>query len=107
VPRRGGPEFDSSEGFRDFIDYNIEILHFRRAHHEAPAMDVYNDGKRIVGPDRAISQNPDRFRAKRTLDLDLARREVGQVWYWNEAQQRERIASGVMTARFEELRGAR
>jgi alkanesulfonate monooxygenase SsuD/methylene tetrahydromethanopterin reductase-like flavin-dependent oxidoreductase (luciferase family) len=22
--RRGGPEFDSSEGFRDFIDYNIE-----------------------------------------------------------------------------------
>jgi alkanesulfonate monooxygenase SsuD/methylene tetrahydromethanopterin reductase-like flavin-dependent oxidoreductase (luciferase family) len=24
VRRRGGPEFDSSEGFRDFIDYNIE-----------------------------------------------------------------------------------
>jgi hypothetical protein len=22
--RRGGPEFDSSEGFRDFTDYNIE-----------------------------------------------------------------------------------
>src|ERR1700746_1081304 len=22
--RRGGPEFDSAEGFRDFIDYNIE-----------------------------------------------------------------------------------
>src|SRR5437763_9756401 len=22
--RRGGPEFDSSEGFRDFVDYNIE-----------------------------------------------------------------------------------
>jgi len=22
--RRGSPEFDSSEGFRDFIDYNIE-----------------------------------------------------------------------------------
>jgi hypothetical protein len=22
--RRGGPDFDSSEGFRDFIDYNIE-----------------------------------------------------------------------------------
>src|SRR5258705_12761372 len=22
--RRGGPEFDSSEGFRDFIEYNIE-----------------------------------------------------------------------------------
>jgi alkanesulfonate monooxygenase SsuD/methylene tetrahydromethanopterin reductase-like flavin-dependent oxidoreductase (luciferase family) len=22
--RRGGPEFDSSEGFRDFIDYNVE-----------------------------------------------------------------------------------
>src|ERR1700741_4964778 len=22
--RRGGPEFDSSEGFRDFIDYNID-----------------------------------------------------------------------------------
>jgi Luciferase-like monooxygenase len=24
VLRRGGPEFDSSEGFRDFIEYNIE-----------------------------------------------------------------------------------
>jgi hypothetical protein len=22
--RRGGPDFDSSESFRDFIDYNIE-----------------------------------------------------------------------------------
>ena len=22
--RRGGPEFDSAEGFHDFIDYNIE-----------------------------------------------------------------------------------
>ena len=22
--RRGGPEFDSSEGFRDFIEYNVE-----------------------------------------------------------------------------------
>src|SRR6202158_4396980 len=22
--RRGGPEFDSAEGFRDFIDYNVE-----------------------------------------------------------------------------------
>src|SRR5258707_7195947 len=22
--RRGGPEFDSAEGFRDFIEYNIE-----------------------------------------------------------------------------------
>src|SRR6516225_8320002 len=41
-------------------------------------MDVYNDGERIVGPDRAISQNPDRLRAKRTLDVDLARRDVGQ-----------------------------
>ena len=37
-------------------------------------MDVHDDGKRIVGPDRAIGQNPDRFRAKRTLDMDLARR---------------------------------
>ena len=43
-------------------------------------MDVYNDGKRIVGRDRAIDQNPDRFGAKRTLDVDLARRDVGQVW---------------------------
>ena len=24
--RRGGPEFDSSEGFRDFIEYNIEAF---------------------------------------------------------------------------------
>jgi hypothetical protein len=22
--RRGGPEFDSAEGYRDFIEYNIE-----------------------------------------------------------------------------------
>ncbi len=30
--RRGGREFDSSEGFRDFIEYNIEAeaLGFRR-----------------------------------------------------------------------------
>src|SRR5215467_12732681 len=54
-------------------------------------MDVYNDGKRMVGSDRAISQNPDRFRAKRTLDVDLARRDVGQVWCRNGAQQCERI----------------
>src|SRR5262249_13991892 len=58
-----------------------------------PPMDVYNDGKRIVGPDRGISQNPDRFRAKRTLDVDLARRDVGQVRFWNGAQQRERIGA--------------
>src|SRR3954451_15188066 len=56
-------------------------------------MDVYDDGKRIVGPDRAISQNPDRFRAKRTLDVDLARRDVGQVRYRNGTQQRERIGA--------------
>ena len=56
-------------------------------------MDVYNDGKRIVGPDRAISQNPDRFRTKRTLDVDLARRDVGQVWCRNGAQQCERISA--------------
>src|SRR5215471_18252387 len=56
-------------------------------------MDVYNDGKRIVGPDRAISQNPDRFRAKRTLDVDLARLDVGQVWCRNSAQQCERISA--------------
>src|SRR4051812_42383367 len=56
-------------------------------------MDVYNDGKRSVGPDWAISQNPDRFRAKRTLDMDLARRDVGQVRYRNGAQQRERIGA--------------
>ena len=56
-------------------------------------MDVYDDGKRIVGPDRAIGQNPDRFRAKRTLDVDLARRDVGQVRFRNGAQQRERIGA--------------
>src|SRR5215469_14286407 len=32
-------------------------------------MDVYNDGKRIVRRERAIGQNPDRFGAKRTLEL--------------------------------------
>ena len=56
-------------------------------------MDVDNDGKRTVGPDRAIRQNPDRFRAERTLDVDLARRDVGQVWYRNGAQQRERLGA--------------
>src|SRR3954466_3449566 len=56
-------------------------------------MDVYNDGKRSVRADRAICQNPDRFRAKRTLDMDLARRDVGQVRYQNRAQQRERIGA--------------
>src|SRR4051812_44632036 len=56
-------------------------------------MDVYDDGKRIVGPDRAVSQNPDRFCAKRILDVDLARRDVGQVRYQNRAQQRERIGA--------------
>src|SRR3954453_10010693 len=56
-------------------------------------MDVYDDGKRIVGPDRAVSQNPDRLRAKRTLDVDLARRDVGQVRCRNGAQQRERIGA--------------
>src|SRR6516164_11219911 len=56
-------------------------------------MDVYNDGKRIVGRDRAIGQNPDRFGAKRTLDVDLARRDVGHVWCRNGAQQCERIGA--------------
>jgi len=56
-------------------------------------MDVYNDGTRIVGRDRAIGQNPDRFGAKRTLDVDLARRDVGQVWCRNGAQQSEGIGA--------------
>ena len=56
-------------------------------------MDVYNDGTRIVGRDRAIGQNPDRFGAKRTLDVDLARRDVGHVWCRNGAQQCERIGA--------------
>jgi len=54
---------------------------------------MYNDGKRVVGPDRAISQNPDRFCAKRTLDVDLARCDIGQVWCGNGVQQRERIGA--------------
>jgi hypothetical protein len=33
VRRRGGPEFDSSEGFRDCIDYNIEA--------EAPGFHIH------------------------------------------------------------------
>ena len=56
-------------------------------------MDVYDDGKRTVGPDRAIGQNPDRFRAKRTLDVDLARHDVGQVRFRKGAQQRERVGA--------------
>src|ERR1019366_10698236 len=56
-------------------------------------MDV-NDGRKwAAGPDRAISQNPDRFRAKRTLDVDLARRDVGHFRYRNGTQQRERIGA--------------
>jgi hypothetical protein len=56
-------------------------------------MDVHDDRKRIVGPSRAIGQNPDRLRAKRTLDVDLIRHDVGQVRCRNGAQQRERISA--------------
>jgi hypothetical protein len=40
----------------------------------------------------AIGKNPDRFRARRTLAVDLARRDIGQDRFQNGAQQRERIA---------------
>ncbi len=56
-------------------------------------MDVHDDGKRMVGPDRAIDQNPDWFRTERTLDVDFARRDVGQVRFRNGGQQRERIGA--------------
>jgi hypothetical protein len=38
--RRGGPEFDSAEGYRDFIEYNIEAeaLGFHRTFVTSPAM---------------------------------------------------------------------
>lgn len=55
-------------------------------------MDIYNDRKRIVGADRAIGQDPDRLRAKRPLDVGLARHDVGQVRDWDGAQQSEQIA---------------
>jgi hypothetical protein len=35
----------------------LHILHFRRAHYEAPAMDVYEDGQWVVGRYWAIGQN--------------------------------------------------
>ena len=45
--------------------------------------DVQNDRKPIVGSDRAIGQDTDRFRAKRALDMDLARRDIRQGRCWN------------------------
>ena len=47
----------------------------------------------ILGLDRAIGQNPDRFRAKRALDVDFVRRDVGEVGFQRGAQQRERIGA--------------
>src|SRR5256885_14691375 len=32
----------------------LHILHFRRAHHEASAMDVYDGGQWIIGRDRPV-----------------------------------------------------
>jgi hypothetical protein len=61
----------------------LHILHFRRAHHVAAAMDVQDNGQWAVGRDRAIGQNADRLCAKRTLDVDLAGSDIGQVRFRN------------------------
>jgi len=58
-------------------------------------MDVHNDRKRRVGPGRPIRQYPDRVRAKRTLDMDLAGRDIWQVWYRNGTQQRKPIGAAL------------
>jgi hypothetical protein len=51
-----------------------------------------NDGRKwAVGLDRAIRQNPDRFRAERALDVDLPGLDVGQIRLRNRVQQRQRI----------------
>src|SRR5271169_5686191 len=54
-------------------------------------MDVYDDGQRVVGRDRAIGQNADRPCAKRTLDMDLVGGDIGQVRFRNGAYQLECI----------------
>jgi hypothetical protein len=54
-------------------------------------MDVNDGGKRLVKHHRAIGQYPDRLGAKRTLDVDFAGRDVGQVRFRNSVQQRKRI----------------
>src|SRR5215471_17358889 len=63
----------------------FHILHFRRTHHEAAAMDVYDDGQWVVGGDRAIRQNSDRLCAKGTLDMNFVSGDIRQVRYWNGA----------------------
>ena len=69
----------------------LDILHLWCAHDEASAVDMHDDGKRCVGPDRAICQNADGFRAERALDVGLAGHDVGQIRFCNGIHQRERI----------------
>src|SRR5580658_6620285 len=58
-------------------------------------MGVYDDGQWVVGRERAIGQNPDRLRAKSTLDMDLVGGDIGQVWFRNGAYQVERICAAL------------
>jgi hypothetical protein len=69
----------------------LDILHLWCAHDEASAVDVHDHGKRCVGPDRAICQNADGFRAERALDVGLPGHDVGQIRLYNGIHQRERI----------------
>ncbi|MGH6739351.1 MAG: hypothetical protein ACREDY_10035, partial [Bradyrhizobium sp.] len=56
-------------------------------------MDVKDDGQWVVGGDRAIGQDADRLSAKRTLDMDLASGDIGQVRFWNGGYQLQRIGA--------------
>ena len=72
APKRGGPEFDSSEGFRDFIEYNVEAealgLHstFVVEHHftgygQVSASTLYS--MKSLNPSLLSSSGPPRFAA--------------------------------------------
>ena len=56
-------------------------------------MDVYDDGQRGIGCDRAIGKNADRLCTKRALDLDFGGGDIRQVRYWNAGYQRQRAGA--------------
>ena len=73
----------------------LHILHFRRAHNEASAMDVYDGGQWIIGRDRAVGQHADWFCAKCALDMDLVGGDIGQVRLRHGAGQFQRIGAAL------------
>ena len=71
----------------------FHILHFRRAHHEAAAMDVYDDGQRIVGGEWTIRENADRLGAKRALDMDFFDGDIRQAGFGDDGGQLQRLGA--------------